>query len=110
MAGMRTDTALMVKTGADVDAVANQLTSMLNGLMNELTPLQDQWRGAGGSSFQAVRNRFDSDMARLNTALRSIAEAVESSGKDYEVSDTEMQSEVDRAGASAGSITQALKL
>jgi WXG100 family type VII secretion target len=108
--GMRTDTALMVKTEKDVDGVADRLTSLLTGLMNELTPLQSAWVGSGGSSFQAVRDRFDGDMGRLNAALRSIAEAVGSSGRDYSVSDEEMQSEMDRAGASAGSITQALKL
>lgn len=110
MAGMRTDTGIMLKTEQDVDAVADQLTSMLNQLMDRLTPLQEYWRGAAGSSFQEVRLRFDGDMARLNGALRSIAEAVGSSGRDYTVSDDEMKSEMTNAGASAGQITSALDL
>jgi WXG100 family type VII secretion target len=108
--GMRTDSGLMVQTEKDVDGVADRLTSMLTGLMNELTPLQDAWKGAGGTTFQGVRDRFDRDMGALNRALRSLAEAVGSSGRDYAVSDEEMKSEMDRAGATAGSITQALKL
>jgi WXG100 family type VII secretion target len=108
--GMRTDSGLMVKTERDVDGVADRLTSMLTSLLNELIPLQDAWKGAGGSSFTDVKDRFDRDMARLNVSLRSLAEAVGSSGKDYEVGDEEMKSEMQRAGANAGSITQALKL
>lgn len=107
---MRTDTGLMIKTEQDVDAVADRLTSMLNTLMDRLSPLQQYWVGAGGSSFQEVRTRFDGDMARLNAALRSIAEAVGSSGRDYDVSDEEMRSEMQNAGATAGQITQALTI
>ena len=108
--GMRTDTGLMAKTAQDVDAVADRLTSMLNRLMNELAPLQSAWQGAGGGSFQQVKDRFDNDIARLNVALRSIAEAVGSSGRDYAVSDDEMQQEMQHAGATAGQITQALRI
>jgi WXG100 family type VII secretion target len=108
--GMRTDSGLMIQKEKDVDDVANRLTSMLTGLMNELTPLASEWQGAGGNSFQQVRDRFDQDMAKLNHSLRSLAEAVGSSGRDYTVSDDEMKSEMERAGATAGSITAALKL
>src|SRR5215217_4879236 len=108
--GMKTSSALMVKTEKDVDGVADRLTGMLTSLMNELTPLQDAWKGAGGTSFQGVKDRFNDDVAKLNVSLRSLAEAVGSSGRDYEVSDDEMKSEMERAGANAGTITQALKL
>jgi WXG100 family type VII secretion target len=107
---MRTDSSLMAKTEKDVDGVADRLTSMLNNLMNELAPLQDAWKGAGGGSFTQVKERFDQDMARLNVSLRSLAEAVGSAGTDYAVSDEEMKSEMERAGATAGQITAALKL
>jgi len=108
--GMRADVGLMIKAEQDVDAVADRLTTMLNQLMDRLSPLQQYWVGAGGSSFQEVRQRFDEDMARLNVALRAIAEAVGSSGRDYAVSDAEMQAEMQRAGATAGQITQALMM
>ncbi len=107
---MRTDSGLMIQSEKDVDGVADRLTAMLTSLMNELTPLQEDWKGAGGGSFQQVRDRFDQDMAKLNHSLRSLAEAVGSSGRDYTVSDDEMKSEMERAGATAGSITAALKL
>ncbi len=108
--GVTTDAALMAKTSQEVDGAADRLTSMFNKLMDELTPLQSAWVGAGGSSFQQVRERFDGDVATLNVALRSIAEAVASSGRDYSVGDEEMKSEMQHAGANAGEITQALKL
>ncbi|MEU4680156.1 WXG100 family type VII secretion target [Micromonospora sp. NPDC023737] len=110
MTTVGTDTGLMVKTEGDVDAVADRLTSNLNQLMDQLAPLYDQWKGAGAGSFQQVRDRFDQDMARLNVALRAIAEAVGSAGKDYDVSDEEIRSDMDSAGATAGQITAALKL
>jgi len=110
MTGMNTETGLMVQTEKDVDGVADRLTGNLNRLMDQLVPLYDQWKGAGAGSFQQVRDRFDQDMARLNVALRAIAEAVGSAGKDYEVSDEEIRSDMDSAGATAGQITQALKL
>ena len=107
---MGADTGILVRAEKDVDDVATQLTTMLNGLMDQLAPLQDAWKGAGAGSFQAVRQRFDEDMAKLNMALRSIAEAVGSSGRGYDVSDDEVRSEMQQAGASAGQITAALKL
>ncbi|MFF0150129.1 WXG100 family type VII secretion target [Micromonospora sp. NPDC005203] len=107
---MGTDTGLMVKTEGDVDAVADRLTGNLNQLMDQLAPLYDQWKGAAAGSFQDVREKFDNDMARLNVALRAIAEAVGSAGKDYDVSDDELRSEMTSAGATAGQITAALKL
>ncbi|GIH14086.1 WXG100 family type VII secretion target [Rugosimonospora africana] len=108
--GVTTDAATMAKTAQEIDGAVDRLTSMFNKLMNELTPLQSAWVGSGGSSFQQVKDRFDGDVANLNVALRSIAEAVGSAGRDYTVSDDEMKSEMQRAGASAGEITQALKL
>ncbi|MFB9239364.1 WXG100 family type VII secretion target [Plantactinospora siamensis] len=107
---MRTETGVMSKASQDVDGVADRLTSNLNKLMNDLAPLYDQWKGAGAGSFQQVRQRFDEDMAKLNVALRSIAEAVASAGQDYDVSDQEIESDMSHAGATAGQITDALKL
>lgn len=110
MSGITTDAALMSKTAQDVDSAADRLTSMFNKLMDELTPLQTAWVGAGGSSFQQVRDRFDGDVANLNVALRSIASAVASAGHDYSLSDDEVRNEMQQAGATAGEITAALKL
>lgn len=107
---MRANTATMVKSEKDVDDVADRLTGTLTTLMNELMPLQSAWLGQGGASFQQVRERFDQDMGRLNRSLRSLAEAVGTSGRNYDVSDQEMKSEMERSGATAGSITAALQL
>src|SRR5690349_24766647 len=100
--GVTTDAAIMAKTAGEIDGAADRLTSMFNKLMNELTPLQSAWVGAGGTSFQGVRDRFDADVANLNVALRSIASAVASAGRDYTLSDDEMRQEMQQAGATAG--------
>ena len=110
MGNMRANAATMVKSEKDVDDVADRLTFTLTTLMNELTPLQTAWLGQGGASFQQVRDRFDQDMGRLNQSLRSLAEAVGTSGRNYNVTDQEMKSEMEAAGATAGSITAALQL
>ena len=106
MSQMRTETGLMQQTSKDVDGVADQLTSQLNRLMNELTPLYDQWKGAGAGSFQQVRQRFDEDMARLNVALRAIAEAVGSAGRDYDVSDDEIRDAIVLLARTEGIFTE----
>jgi WXG100 family type VII secretion target len=108
--GVTTDAAVMAKTAGEIDGAADRLTSMFNKLMNELTPLQTAWVGAGGSTFQTVRDRFDADVAKLNVALRSIASAVSTAGRDYTLSDDEMRQEMQQAGASAGEITRALMI
>jgi WXG100 family type VII secretion target len=100
----------MAKTAQNIDGVADSLTGMLNSLMNELAPLSSYWIGGGGSAFQSVKTRVDEDVAKMNVALRSIAEAVATAGRDYTVSDSEMQQEMQHAGANAGQITQALKI
>jgi WXG100 family type VII secretion target len=107
---MNANTALMGQTAKEIDGSADTLTRTLSSLMNELVPLQDAFKGAGGSSFQQVKMRFEEDMGKLNAALRAIAEAVGSAGTDYTVTDQEIQHDMEQAGASAGSITQALKL
>jgi WXG100 family type VII secretion target len=108
--GVTTDAAVMAKTAQEIDGAADRLTGMFNKLMNELTPLQSSWVGAGGSSFQGIKDRFDGDVANLNVALRSIAQAVSTAGRDYTLSDDEMRQEMQQAGASAGEITRALMI
>ena len=108
MPGMRTQTDVMAQTAQHVNDVADQLTTMLNTLMTNLDPLLTAWQGAGGSAFQGVRERFNTDMAHLNSALRTIAEAVGSSGTHYSAGDEETRAEVTQAGADAGGISQAL--
>jgi WXG100 family type VII secretion target len=108
--GVTTNAAVMAKTATDIDGAADRLTGMFNKLMSELTPLQSSWVGAGGSSFTQIKGRFDTDVANLNVALRSIAQAVSSAGRDYTLSDDEMRQEMQQAGASAGEITRALTL
>ncbi|HZN76646.1 MAG TPA: WXG100 family type VII secretion target [Micromonosporaceae bacterium] len=108
--GMRTDTGLMAQTAQKVTGVADDLTSMLNQLMDRLTPLQTHWVGRGGTAMHDVKQRFNDDMAKLNTVLRSIAEAVGTSGQDYILTDDELQGQMNQAGATAGQITQALNM
>ncbi|WP_433056673.1 WXG100 family type VII secretion target [Dactylosporangium sp. CS-033363] len=108
--GVTTNAAVMARTAQEIDGAADRLTSMFSKLMHELTPLQSAWVGAAGSSFQGVKDRFDADVAGLNIALRSIAQAVSTAGRDYTLSDDEMRAEMQQAGAGAGEITRALMI
>lgn len=106
--GMQTESDLMTTTATQVDGIADSLTTELNNLMNRLSNMYSDWQGAGGASFQNTRTQVEEQMAYLNVALRSIAEAVRSSGTDYVVTDDEMRVDLENVGASDTTITQAL--
>lgn len=104
--GVRTETDTMATTATAVDGVADSLTTELTNLVNRLSAVD--WQGLGGTSFTTTREAVEAEMARLNVALRSIAEGVRTSGANYAVSDETMQQELQQVGASESTITSAL--
>jgi WXG100 family type VII secretion target len=75
---------------------------MLTGLLAELEVLQQAWRGAGGRSFEQVKQQWSQDQAALHRALRETAGAIRTAGRQYDVSDDEVASRV--AGTNRGGI------
>jgi WXG100 family type VII secretion target len=84
----------MQQTAAKFEQVDQSLQSMLSGLMAELETLQHAWRGAGGRSFEQVKQQWSQDQAALQRALRETAGAIRTAGQQYDASDSEAASRV----------------
>ncbi|MEH1167841.1 WXG100 family type VII secretion target [Micromonospora sp. CPCC 205539] len=102
MSQTQAEAAVMQQTAAKFEQVDQSLQSMLTGLLAELEVLQQAWRGAGGRSFEQVKQQWSQDQAALHRALRETAGAVRSAGRQYDVSDDEAASRV--AGTNRGGI------
>lgn len=88
------EAAVMQQTAAKFEQVDQSLQTMLTGLMAELEVLQQAWRGAGGRSFEQVKQQWAQDQAALQRALRETAGAIRTAGAQYDVSDTEAATRV----------------
>jgi WXG100 family type VII secretion target len=88
----------MATVAAKFEEVNNDLTSMLNKLMNQLSGLQTAWVGSGGRAFESVKIQYQQDLAQLNKALADTAEAIKSSGVSYDSTDTTAASLVAKSG------------
>ena len=73
---------------------------MLSNLLAELEVLQQAWRGAGGRSFEQVKQEWSRDQAALQRALRETATAIRTAGAQYDASDNQTASRV--AGVNRG--------
>lgn len=71
------------------ERVDDSLQSMLTRLMSELEALQTAWRGAGGTSFNQVKQAYEANQKALSLALRETAGAIRSSGQHYTATDAE---------------------
>jgi WXG100 family type VII secretion target len=98
----KAEAAVMQQTAAKFEQVDQSLQSMLTGLLAELEVLQQAWRGAGGRSFEQVKQQWSQDQAALHRALRETAGAIRTAGRQYDVSDDEAASRV--AGTNRGGI------
>ena len=86
--------AVMRQTADKFEQVDQSLQSMLSGMMAELEALQHAWRGAGGRSFEQVKQQWAQDQAAMQRALRETATAIRTAGQQYEVSDGEAASRI----------------
>ena len=83
-------------TQSELDAAAKrfeevngELQGMLKTLMSELESMRQEWQGAGGRSFEAVKMAWSADLASLNTNLLETAAGIKSSGQNYDATDME---------------------
>ena len=84
----------MQQTAARFEQVDQSLQSMLTSLMAELAVLQTAWRGAGGRSFEQVKQQWSQDQATMQRALRETAGAIRTAGRQYEATDAEAASRI----------------
>ncbi|MCG5444833.1 WXG100 family type VII secretion target [Micromonospora sp. NIE79] len=102
MSQTKAEAAVMQQTAAKFEQVDQSLQSMLTGLLAELEVLQQAWRGAGGRSFEQVKQQWSQDQTALHRALRETAGAIRTAGRHYHASDDEVASRV--AGTNRGGI------
>ncbi|MDG4795339.1 WXG100 family type VII secretion target [Micromonospora sp. WMMD1082] len=89
MSQTQAEAAVMQQTAAKFEQTDQSLQSMLSGLLAQLEVLQQAWRGAGGRSFEQVKQQWAQDQASLQQALRETAGAIRTAGTQYDASDTE---------------------
>ncbi|MFV2101959.1 WXG100 family type VII secretion target [Micromonospora sp. LOL_024] len=94
MSQTQAEAAVMQQTATKFEQTDQSLQSMLSGLLARLEILQQAWRGAGGRSFEQVKQQWAQDQASLQQALRETAGAIRTAGTHYDASDTEAASRV----------------
>lgn len=88
------EAAVMQQTAQKFEQVDQSLQSMLSSMLSQLEVLQTQWRGAGGRSFEQVKQQWAQDQEAIHRALRETATAIRTSGTQYDASDSDASSRV----------------
>ena len=88
MSVSQTSAELMETTARRFESANGSLDGMLRRLMNELEGLRTQWTGAGGRSFEQVKQAWAADQEKLNRALAETATAMRTAGQQYTATDT----------------------
>jgi WXG100 family type VII secretion target len=96
--------AELVSAARRFEDVNGELQSMLKTLLDELSGLRDGWQGAGGRSFEAVKEAWSRDQAALHKNLLETAEAIKSSGQNYTVTDTDASHRMNATSAGGRSL------
>jgi WXG100 family type VII secretion target len=92
------ESAVMQSTAAKFDSANQQLTTMLNKLMSELSVLQSAWKGLAAGEFEKVKTQYSADLSQLNKALADTAEAIRTSGSNYDSTDSASAARVTKSG------------
>lgn len=102
MATTQAQAAVMETTARKFDQVNQSLSGILSRLLIELEVLRTQWQGAGGASFEQVKQAWAEDQETLHRALGETATAIRTSGREYQTSDSAAS---DRLAARRPSVT-----
>jgi WXG100 family type VII secretion target len=79
--------AVMDSTAARFERTNEVLDRMLSRLMTELSVLHTQWQGAGGRSFEQVKEAWAEQQAALHRALGETAASIRAAGRGYRTAD-----------------------
>jgi WXG100 family type VII secretion target len=77
----------MQTTSRRFEDVNASLDGMLRRLLSELEGLRSQWTGAGGRSFEQVKQAWVTEQENLHQALAETATAIRTAGQQYAVTD-----------------------
>jgi ESAT-6 family protein len=81
--------AVMESTARRFEQANEQLEGMLSRLLHELEGLRTAWQGAGGYSFERVKQAWAEDQRALHRALGETSAAIRTAGRGYTLSDAE---------------------
>lgn len=84
----------MRQTADKFETVNQQLQQMLSSLLSQLEVLQTAWRGAGGRSFEQVKQQWAQDQATIQRALQETASAIRTAGQQYDATDSSAASRI----------------
>jgi ESAT-6 family protein len=104
VAQTQAESAVMASTAAKFETANQELTSMLNNLMSELSVLSSAWKGRGAMEFEKVKQQYAKDLNDLNKALADTATAIRTSGVSYDASDSEAAARVTKSGGGGHSL------
>jgi WXG100 family type VII secretion target len=98
MSTTQAQAAVMESTARKFEQAGQDLEGMLSRLLGELEGLRQAWQGAGGRSFEQVKQAWARDQRMLHSVLEETASAVRSSGRRYDASDAAAADRVVRSG------------
>lgn len=92
-----------IKQGAGVVAdTKTQLDSELSNLRGKLSGIGAQWQGAGAAAFTQLMTRWDSDAAKIISALNEFEENLRASDTAYVTSDDAAQTSMNKLQSRLG--------
>ena len=87
----RTELPTMGVASGHVFEVNEQIQTQLTALMNRLEPLLGSWQGDAATSFQTLKEQWNTNAKELNLALRGIGEALVVNTNNYAQTETDNQ-------------------
>ena len=87
--GFGTTTEEMERAARQVFTVNDAVQADLAMLRTRLVPLSAGWRGEAASVFTRLMARWDADAMALSEALRTIGQAIDTSGASYRAHEAE---------------------
>lgn len=84
MACIQIDVQELFAKASGVQATADRIQGEVNNMDAALRQLQESWIGQASSNFQAVVTEWRATQQRVEESLRSIREAMQHAGQQYE--------------------------
>lgn len=100
--GFLTTVEEMQRAGGHVFAVNDTVQADLATLRSKLAPLAGAWRGEAATAFAGLMTRWDAGARTLNEALRSIGEAIQTSGRSYQAQEEQQAAGMSSISAALG--------
>jgi len=95
----QTDMSTMQVASQHVQEVSAAIQGELSRLENQILPVATAWQGAGGSSFQALHEKWQADAARINQVLAQISEGILLNARQYSAAEDAATSTMTRTAA-----------